>query len=684
MPTSDDRCLDKWIRERDKESFLELVARHGGMVYGTALRITGSSEIALEIAVACFERLMNLESLPQVPVLIFLHREATRSALEKVKPLPLPTEPVNFPTWSDIKNRVDVLIANLTEKYSQPIILHFLEGHAPANLVSYLRLPREKIEERIEKGIEHLRRGLSLLKVNISTVQLMQLLSSNTYEPSPSVLSEKISNLIQSFSTSEVAQSAREEKTKPVKISYLVPLMSVMVVILVFILSVYLIFSGGSSGSRTEVSADLGEINVERIGESNLPAPVQSDGESSSEEADRKEVSSISPNDKESTEFVLDLEKKLFELVYARYEERKNSTPPISLTSQDFVPTDSFYYYFIALETLGQVDPMWINQVWDSIFSAGPAGVPENFRLQVSSLSEVFANWRSGALLEKDNFPQPQIPGEVPVPVETFQTLLELFSINILLNSAPFNEQAFQDVQILQRFSIGSYKNAWGDLVHIPLHAFECTSIVLREMTRFKLLPQNLFRDALRMMLEIEKTISDKETIRYNEYRQIASWIETEFPNIVAVRNALKNFLTSPAEKEYIEKLSDGELQRSWDNFLRLPSIEKEPPMSYPLEEFRKIIFPVDLSIESHRTHAKTSVLLGKLIIAIEWFGLENGYYPPALEVLVPNYLTEIKQEVIQELGIQYIVDINTNLYQIQLPDETQSLFLWRGRYLQY
>ncbi len=685
MAMSDDRCLDKWIRERDKESFLELVSRHGGMVYGTALRITNNKEMALDIAVVCFEKLMKMESLPQVPILIFLHREATRLSLEKIKPLSLPTEPVNFPTWNDIKCRVDVLIANLTEKYSQPIILHFLEGHAPANLVSYLRQPREVVEERIEKGVEHLRRGLSLLKVNISTAQLMQLLSSNTYEPSPAVLSEKISALLQTFGVSEGGKPKEEDVKKLVKRSYLVPILSVAGVFLIFVISVYFIFIGGGVKSRrTDVSQNLMVSSVDGgSGEISQQSSNFIEAKSGGEKAVGEEGEKGKSGDKEGVEVVVDIEKKLFEMVYSRYEERKKNLQVLNLSSQDFVPTDAFYYYFIALESLGQVDPVWVNQLWETVFSVGPGGVPENFRLQMGGLIDVFGNWRSGALLEKYNFPESQIPGENPIPLEAFQMLIELFALNVLLNAPQYAEQSFQDLQILHKFSVGTYKNAWGDLIHVPLHALECTGIVVREMSRFKILPQNLYRDGLRMILEMENLIQDRETIRYNEYREIAKWVESEFPNLMVVRNALINFLSSPSEKNYVSQMSDSELQRRWDSFLRLPVMDRSLPISCPLEELRKMVYPVDSLVESHRKHADTSVLISKLIVALEWYGMESGFYPSSLDVLVPNYLPEIRWEVLRELGIQYVVDLNSNIYQIQLPDEAQSLLPWRETYLE-
>lgn len=681
MAVSDDRCLDKWIRERDRESFLELVARHGGMVYGTALRITNNPDTALQVAVSCFEKLMKMDSLPQVPILIFLHREATRSALEVVKPLPLPTEPVNFPTWNDIKNRVDVLIANLTDKYSQALILHFLEGHAPANLVSYLRLPREKIEELIEKGVEHLRRGLSLLKINIGTSQLLQLLSANTYEPSPSALSDSILNLLNSFSTSESVQPTKQER-KQSKYAVLVPIISVLIVVLMFLISVYFIYRGEISPSRLENEQVLQLSSVEQAGETNSNLSVISE-ERKEKKNDEEGQQQENTEGEDDVQLVLDLEKKLFELVYSRYEERKREISQVTYTSQDFLPTEPFYYYFIALESLPPIDPLWIQQLWESLFSAGSAGIPEGVRAQMATLSEVFSQWRSGSLLEKDNLPLPQIPGQTIVSVDAFQSLLELFSINILLNIAPQSEQSFQDIQLLHRFSVGIYKNAWGELVHIPLHGFECTSIVLRELARYRLLPQNMFRDTMRMLVEAEKAIQDKRVIRYNEYRQIASWAEAEFPNVLALRTSLKNFLGSPNEKEYIDKLSDSELQKLWDNFLRLPATDTDSSKIYPLEELRKMIFPMDFSIENHRTHTEANLLIGKLIVAIEWFGIENGVYPASIDSLVPNYISELKPELIQQIGIQYLVDFNTNLYQFQVPDETQILLPWRGEPLQ-
>jgi Sigma-70 region 2 len=51
---SDHLLLSRYTRSRDPETFLELVRRHTGLVYGTCLRITANVHDAEELTQECF------------------------------------------------------------------------------------------------------------------------------------------------------------------------------------------------------------------------------------------------------------------------------------------------------------------------------------------------------------------------------------------------------------------------------------------------------------------------------------------------------------------------------------------------------------------------------------------------------------------------------------------------------
>lgn len=678
MQTTDDRCLDLWIRQRDTDAISELVSRHGGMVYGVALRLTNDPNTAIEIAKNCFKKLCESNNSPPIPIAVYLHREATRESMGVIHSLPLPIEPTSSVSWNDIKKRIDVLIANLSEKFSYPIILHILEGQEPANLVSYLRLPREKIEERITKGIEHIRHSLSLVKINLGLPQLAQILSANAYEPCPAQLSDAIITLLQEIASRELpitkVQRRKVKRLIPPLISFFLAIIAIS-----FLLLLMIFINKANKVENVESSAINPPIAQQSLvtsppqeeskkGKAPVAIPVPEQAKSVSEPAVTEQKTNVN----------IDLKKKLFQLLYSRYDEQRKTEQVVYYTSRNFTPMDAFYYYLLAVETLPPSDLSSFQPTWELLLS-GPANpIPDEIINTFVNFQESFQLWRSGVSYERGILPSPNILGETPFPVEPFQNFFELFALNILIGSRQPNDSLIMDINALLQFAESVQKQAYGKLAHLPLFAIESMDIALRELARLHLLTPQQFREGMNLLLRAEKINQDKNTIQYNEYRQIAAWAQTEFPSIPALKQGLQNFLQEPEEKEWLNKLSDNELQSIWDEFLSLPQENSETEISnYPLEDLRKIIFSPDTLIEQHRRHAQTTLILSKLFLAIEWYALDNGSYPPSLEYLMPSYLPDLMQDKLSELSIQYEFDGTT--YQIHTYEGMSTLIPWHG-----
>jgi len=680
MQLSDDQCLDQWIRQRDINAFSELISRHGGMVYGVALRLTNDKQTALNIAKSCFQKLMKSDNLPPVPIAVFLHREATRESMAVIKSLPFPTEPLSSVSWNDIKKRIDVLIANLSEKFSYPIILHILEGQEPANLVTHLRQPRERIEERIAKGMEHIRRGLSLVKINLTIAQLNHLLITNAYEPCPAQLNDAVLPLLQETLSPQLPNTKiqRRHKKKLIAIITSVVLATVTLSLLfIFIISL-------NRKEKTDTNPPLA-INTPLDKEPSIPPPPEQEAKNNPLQTplptnpNNSSKQYITPSE-DMNKFSIDLNKKFFQLLYSRYDEQRKLKEVSYYTSRNFLPTDAFYYYLLAVETLPNMDLSTLQPTWELLL-AGPANpIPDNIINTFANFQESFQVWRSGVSYERGIIPPAIIPGESPFPIEPFQNFFELFTMNILLNSRQPSENLILDINGLLQFAESIQKQVYGKLIHLPLFAIEGIGIALREFARMHLFTPQQFREGMSIIERAEKSIRDTYTIRYNEYRQIAVWAQTEFPTVTALRQGLLNFLQEAKEKEWLDKISDSEIQSRWNEFLKLPD-ETNPSdtNTSPLEDLRKIIYPPSTEQEQHKRHVQATLLMSRLFLAIEWYALDNASYPPSLEYLIPTYLSDIPSDKLSELSIQYSFD--GTIYQIHTYEGMSAFIPWHGNF---
>ncbi len=678
MPLSDDQCLDQWIRQRDIDVFSELISRHGGMVYGVALRLTDDSNTALEIAKSCFKKLMQSDNLPPVPIAVYLHREATRESMAVIKSLPLPFESSAPVLWNHTKKRIDVLIANLSDKLSYPIILHILEGQEPANLVSYLRLPRERIEERIAKGMEHIRRGLSLVKINLSIPQLNQLLTSNAYEPCPAQLNEAVLALLQETLSPKLPITKVQRKKNKKLIALLSSLG--LATITLSLLLIFIIFVHRKEKPETN---SLLEVNIPIQKEVVPPTPPKEKASNEPQSSTTPVINSSGqtiPSKEQNKKLNIDLNKKLFQLLYSRYDEQRKSKEVLYYNSRDFLPTDAFYYYLSAVENIPNIDLLTFQPIWELLLAGPTNPIPDDVINTFVNFQESFQLWRSGVSYERGLIPSPTIPGETPFPIESFQNFFELFTLNLLISNRQPSDILILDINGLLQFAESIQKQVYGKLIHLPLFAIEAVGIALREFARMHLLTPQQLREGISILERGEKIIRDTNIINYNEYRQIVLWAQTEFPTVPALKQGLQNFLQQPEEKEWLNNISDYEIQSRWNDFLKLPAEDNPANVNTsPLEDLRKIIFPKRTALEQQKKHVQATLLMSRLFLAIEWYALDNASYPPSLEYLVPSYLSEIPTEKLSEMSIQYSFEGTT--YQIHTYEGMSAFIPWRGNY---
>lgn len=192
MEANDRVLLERWVSERDAESFSELAKRYAGMVYGTCMRVLGDSAGAEDVSQECFEILSQSGSDAGDFLGPWLHRVATTRSLNRLKAetrrrtrerrYASEQERTIEHQWDDLYEYVDEAIEALPEKLRLPILAHFFEGQTHDAIAKTMNAPRQTVTSRIQKGIKAIRRHLVRGGISVAAPALAGMLSSNCAE----------------------------------------------------------------------------------------------------------------------------------------------------------------------------------------------------------------------------------------------------------------------------------------------------------------------------------------------------------------------------------------------------------------------------------------------------------------------------------------------------------------------
>lgn len=174
----------------------EIVARHGGMVYGVCRRALGNVQEAEDAAQTVF--LTFLEKAPTLGrdtvLASWLHRTAVyvssnqiRSRIRRDQALPPPPAPQAAAerAWDEAKPHLDGALARLPGRLQEAIVVHYLQGKTLGETAATLGCPVKTLEKRVGRGLEILRRLLSRAGVAISSAALVALLQSEARAAAP-------------------------------------------------------------------------------------------------------------------------------------------------------------------------------------------------------------------------------------------------------------------------------------------------------------------------------------------------------------------------------------------------------------------------------------------------------------------------------------------------------------------
>ncbi|MCC6488437.1 MAG: sigma-70 family RNA polymerase sigma factor, partial [Candidatus Hydrogenedentes bacterium] len=214
MNSPGDELLQSWCLQRDPEAFRAIVGRHAGMVYATCRRVLRDAAEAEDVTQECFEALVTARRPPYHYLGPWLHRVAANLSLKRLRASGrrkireqqyADAQAAHVePTWDDIYQCVDEIIATLPEKLRVPVTSHFLQGMTHEAIASQMGIAPPTVRYRIAKGLERIAADFRKRQITASAGTLAALFASHFAEAAevPSALTASLGKLA-------LAQSAK-------------------------------------------------------------------------------------------------------------------------------------------------------------------------------------------------------------------------------------------------------------------------------------------------------------------------------------------------------------------------------------------------------------------------------------------------------------------------------------------
>ena len=180
--------LQRFKEARDPDAFAEIVRRYAGAVFATCHRILHDPMSAEDAAQETFFRLMTRPQRVSTSLGGWLHRAATRLALdirrsdvsrrrrEAAYEMSLPTE---ASSWADVAPRLDEALAAVPEDQRELLVRHFLRGEAQAEMATESETSAATMCRRIKAAVDALREELAARGVSVAPAVLLVLLGNN-------------------------------------------------------------------------------------------------------------------------------------------------------------------------------------------------------------------------------------------------------------------------------------------------------------------------------------------------------------------------------------------------------------------------------------------------------------------------------------------------------------------------
>ncbi|HTQ30389.1 MAG TPA: sigma-70 family RNA polymerase sigma factor [Opitutaceae bacterium] len=186
--TDDADLLHRYVADRSEEAFAELVRRHIGLVYHSALRqLSGDAHRAEDVAQSVFTDLARkAAALERHPALVGWLHTSTRFAATKIRRaeqsrqkhereadmMRASGEEAANSDWEKLCPIIDDVIHELSGRDQTAVLLRFFEDRSFAEIGTALRLSEDAARMRVNRALEKLRARLARRGVSSAAAAL--------------------------------------------------------------------------------------------------------------------------------------------------------------------------------------------------------------------------------------------------------------------------------------------------------------------------------------------------------------------------------------------------------------------------------------------------------------------------------------------------------------------------------
>lgn len=195
MRDPDQVALSRWFTHRDANAFREIVQRHAAMVFSTCERILQSEYEAEDVALECFEALLQSSGQDkQIYLGPWLHGVAANKCLMRIRSAgrrrlsetvfaaALSTKTDS--QWRDVFALLDEILVELPDEVRSPIAAHFICGKSHGQIARETGVPKRTVASRIQRGLELMTETLRRRGVTVSATTLTTALTAGLVEAS--------------------------------------------------------------------------------------------------------------------------------------------------------------------------------------------------------------------------------------------------------------------------------------------------------------------------------------------------------------------------------------------------------------------------------------------------------------------------------------------------------------------
>ena len=209
--------LQRFVKGGDAEAFSEIVQRHAPIVYGACLRVLEDQSRAADVVQETFLQLLRDAGKITGSVPSWLHRVATRKALDAVRADArrrkrearyAADKPLKTTRWEDVSVHVDQGLDELDDETRRILIQRFFQGRTTTDIAADSGVSQPTVSRRVESGVAELREILRKRGIIVAAAALGSLLTQNAVQAAPAIVMKELGKMALIGTTAATASTA--------------------------------------------------------------------------------------------------------------------------------------------------------------------------------------------------------------------------------------------------------------------------------------------------------------------------------------------------------------------------------------------------------------------------------------------------------------------------------------------